>query len=101
MTAPLVPDPSSVRSWLLDEPVADSALVTTYRVAEFARQDVTVILSGVGGDELFGGYNRYLGDYYAGQYQRLPAWMRNAVVAPLVQALPSDRHGRLDRKSVV
>ncbi|MPZ12396.1 MAG: asparagine synthase (glutamine-hydrolyzing) [Kiloniellaceae bacterium] len=82
-------------AWHLDEPVADSASVTTYLVGEFARQDVTVILSGVGGDELFGGYNRYLGDYYAGQYQRLPGWMRKAVIAPLVQAMPSDRHGRL------
>lgn len=82
-------------AWHMDEPVADSASITTFLVAEFARQDVTVILSGVGGDELFGGYNRYLGDYYAGQYQRLPAWMRNTVIAPLVQAMPSDRHGRL------
>lgn len=82
-------------AWHLDEPVADSASVTTYLVAEFARQDVTVILSGVGGDELFGGYNRYLGDYYAGHYQRLPAWLRQTVIAPLVQALPSDRHGKL------
>ena len=82
-------------AWHLDEPVADSAAVTTYLVGEFARQDVTVILSGVGGDELFGGYNRYLGDYYAEQYQRLPAWMRHTMIAPLVQAMPSDRHGRL------
>lgn len=82
-------------AWHMDEPVADSALATTYLVSEFARQDVTVILSGVGGDELFGGYNRYLGDYYAGQYQRVPGWMRQALIAPLVQALPSDRHGKL------
>jgi asparagine synthase (glutamine-hydrolysing) len=82
-------------AWHMDEPVADSALVTTYLVSEFARQDVTVILSGVGGDELFGGYNRYLGDYYAGRYQLLPAWMRNTVIAPLVQIMPSDRHGRI------
>ena len=81
--------------WHMDEPVSDSALVTTYLVSEFARQDVTVILSGVGGDELFGGYNRYLGDHYARRYQRLPSWMRNAVIAPLVSAMPSDRHGRL------
>jgi asparagine synthase (glutamine-hydrolysing) len=82
-------------AWHMDEPVADSASVTTYLVSEFARRDVTVILSGVGGDELFGGYNRYLGDYYVGRYQLVPAWMRNMVIAPLVQIMPSDRHGRI------
>jgi asparagine synthase (glutamine-hydrolysing) len=77
--------------WHMDEPVADTALVTTYLVSEFARREVTVILSGVGGDELFGGYRRYLGNHYQAYFDRLPAWMRRAA-AGLGERLPSDRH---------
>jgi len=81
--------------WHMDEPVADSAFITTYLVAQFARRDVTVILSGVGGDELFGGYRRYLGDHYANRYNKLPSWLRRRVIAPVADFLPSDRHSPL------
>ncbi|MEO5697982.1 MAG: asparagine synthase (glutamine-hydrolyzing), partial [Burkholderiaceae bacterium] len=77
--------------WHLDEPMCDTAFITTYLVSEFARQDVKVILSGVGGDELFGGYRRYLGERYAQQYRRLPQWARS-VAAFGAERLPSDRH---------
>jgi asparagine synthase (glutamine-hydrolysing) len=80
--------------WHLDEPISDSAFITTYLVSEFARRDVTVILSGVGGDELFGGYRRYLGDHYYAYYERLPAWLRRAA-ASAGKRLPSDRHSAI------
>ena len=80
--------------WHMDEPVSDTAFITTFLVSEFARRDVKVILSGVGGDELFGGYRRYLGNHYQAQFERLPRWVRSAAMA-LGKKLPSDRHSPL------
>ena len=80
--------------WHMDEPIADTAFITTYLVSEFARRDVTVILSGVGGDELFGGYRRYLGSRYQGYFDRLPSGLQRAAFA-LGEKLPSDRHSPL------
>lgn len=81
--------------WHLDEPLADSAFVTTYLVSRFAREDVTVILCGVGGDELFGGYRRYLGPSLDRYYRLIPAWLRRQVLTPLARRLPADRHSPL------
>jgi asparagine synthase (glutamine-hydrolysing) len=81
--------------WHMDEPIADSAFLTTYLVAKFAREDVTVILCGVGGDELFGGYRRYLGEHYGQYYNRLPTWFRRRLITPAARLLPSDRHAPL------
>ena len=80
--------------WHMDEPIADTAFITTYLVSEFARRDVTVILSGVGGDELFGGYRRYLGSHYQAYFGRLPSSVRRLAVA-LGRKLPSDRHSAI------
>jgi asparagine synthase (glutamine-hydrolysing) len=79
--------------WHMDEPIADSAFLTTYLVAEFARREVTVILSGVGGDELFGGYRRYLGEHYMRYMNWLPQPAKRGA-ARLADWLPSDRHSK-------
>ncbi len=81
--------------WHMDEPVADAAFITTYLVSKFAREDVTVILSGVGGDELFGGYRRYLDEHYRRMYQRIPRAIRRSLIDPVARRLPSDRHQRV------
>ena len=78
--------------WHLDEPVADSAILTTYLVSRLARESVTVILSGVGGDELFGGYRRYLGDGLQRYYRWLPGSLRRRLLPALLRRIPQDRH---------
>ena len=59
----LSPDPALVVekiSHVLDQPFADSSIIPTYLLAKFARENLIVALGGDGGDEVFGGYNRYL-----------------------------------------
>jgi len=77
--------------WHLDEPIADSACLTTYLVSRLARESVTVILSGVGGDELFGGYRRYLGDSLHRWYRLLPGAIRHSWLPALLRQVPQDR----------
>ena len=60
----LTPDPALIIekiSSILDQPFADSSIIPTFLLSKFARENVIVALGGDGGDEVFGGYDRYLG----------------------------------------
>lgn len=98
---PDVADLLSRLVWHLDEPLGDSSLIVTALVSELARREVTVALSGIGGDELFSGYPRYTGAKLARYYQGLPLALRRAL-SGLARWIPdSDRSdnppGRLRR----
>ena len=72
----------------LEDPVADPASINTYLLCMAARETSTVLLSGAGGDELFGGYTKHVSTMVASHYQRLPAGLRRHVVEPLFERLP-------------
>ncbi len=73
--------------WHLDEP-SDPLSLCTYRLAEVARRSVKVVLGGDGGDELFGGYDRYYGNLYAERYAHVPEVFRRRILSPVLSAVP-------------
>jgi len=79
--------------WHLDEPLADSSALLTFLISRQAKQAVTVALTGIGGDELFGGYPRYLGFWASLAYERVPQPVRWAA-ASLARHLPESRTSR-------
>jgi asparagine synthase (glutamine-hydrolysing) len=67
---------------IFDEPLADPSQLPTLLVSQLARQHVTVGLCGDGGDELFGGYNRYVyGTRMLPRFERVPRFLRQGVAA--------------------
>src|SRR5712692_5560132 len=81
-------------TWHMDEPTADPAIITAYLVCREARKQATVLLSGVGGDELFAGYRKYSAHYWAQAYQHIPSAARRLLEGTLT-GLPNLRGSRM------
>jgi asparagine synthase (glutamine-hydrolysing) len=80
--------------WHMDEPIADPAIITAYLVCREARKSSTVLISGVGGDELFAGYRKYVAHYWAEVFQHIPGTLRRQLQT-MIQSLPSMRGSAL------
>jgi asparagine synthase (glutamine-hydrolysing) len=73
----------------LDEPIGDAAAINAYLICKAARDvGVKVLLSGMGADELFGGYRKHLACLLASKYRHIPAFLRQGVIRPIVDRLP-------------
>jgi asparagine synthase (glutamine-hydrolysing) len=72
----------------LDEPLGDFSILPTYLVSKVARQQVTVALSGDGGDEVFAGYDTYIAQSMANSYDRMPALLRSKVLPAMLDIVP-------------
>ena len=81
--------------WHMDEPVADPAIIAAHLVCAAARPYVKVLLSGVGGDELFAGYRKHAAYRLSSRYQRIPRFLRRGLIGPLVRQLSTFRGTRL------
>jgi asparagine synthase (glutamine-hydrolysing) len=90
-------------TWHMDEPTADPAIIAAYLVSREARKQATVLLSGIGGDELFAGYRKHIAHRWAQAYQKVPPVLRR-IIASSLAALPNMRgasvkgHVRLAKK---
>jgi asparagine synthase (glutamine-hydrolysing) len=76
-------------AWHMDEPIADPAAVMAYLVCRKAREQVTVLLSGIGGDEVFAGYRKHSAHRWSEACRHLPLW--NQLLRPAICSLPSMR----------
>jgi asparagine synthase (glutamine-hydrolysing) len=81
-------------TWHFDEPFGDVSAIPTWYVSQMAREHVTVVLSGDGGDELFGGYDRYLPHPRVAQFDQRLARVGRAIAAATWRSLPHGMRGK-------
>jgi asparagine synthase (glutamine-hydrolysing) len=79
--------------WHLDEPFGDSSAIPTYMVSKLAARDVKVVLSGDGGDELFGGYDKYVVERRERRFRFLPKGARD-LMGTASRAMPEGMRGK-------
>lgn len=89
-------DLTALLTYHLDEPLSEPLLAPSFLLAQAARKDVAVVLTGEGGDELFAGYSRYKLTYWVNKLQSIPLAIRRGAMQIAV-----DRWGRQDLKSRV
>jgi asparagine synthase (glutamine-hydrolysing) len=77
----------------VEQPFADSSAIPTHYISRLTRRHVTVALSGLGGDEIGGGYQRYLGMLWSERYGRLPQFLRPRWER-ILERLPDGESGR-------
>jgi asparagine synthase (glutamine-hydrolysing) len=91
------PDALSILDRLIDhfdEPFADPSAIPTWYVSQMARRHVTVVLSGDGGDELFGGYDRYVPHPRVAAFDRLPLPAKRRLASTVWPLLPHGTRGK-------
>ena len=74
--------------WHLDEPMTDLSSIPLMLLCQKAKQDVSVILSGEGGDEVFAGYDRFKASKMNRMYATIPKVIREKMVAPILLSMP-------------
>jgi asparagine synthase (glutamine-hydrolysing) len=77
-----------------DDPIADPAIISSYLISKAARETLTVLLSGVGGDEIFAGYPRQLAMKFAGISDFIPQFIRSPLMKTVSNILPGGLPGK-------
>jgi asparagine synthase (glutamine-hydrolysing) len=84
--------------WYLDEPFSDPSAIPTYFVSKIAREHVTVVLTGDGGDEMFGGYPHYRAEGLLKRLGKIPPIIRNRVIKKILEHFPRTPVARVNEQ---